>query len=169
VRSLWVTVVILLSHQVRILFHAAAVQRAVCRLGTLVIATVAVAEGRLVAADRVHVELVRRCHVLGVHFVLRAVVGVVDGWARDPVGRAYTVLEVYDGWPRLDIIIVAGAAERDVASFLHRGLGHRTVVYIAVSIEGRLDLSVRGWVRIVVLTRVLRKSPDKLFGFLRLR
>ena len=87
--------------------------------------------------------------------MLRAVIGVIYGWSRNPIWRPYTILKIYYGRPRLDIIIIACTTKGNVAPLLHGGLGHRTIVDIAVSVEGRLYFAVGGRVRIVVLTGVL--------------
>jgi len=158
VRPLRVAIVILLGHEVGIFLHiSSSIERAiiVCSL-PLVISTVSIAECRFVAVDYTHVELVWWCHVLRIHFSLRAVIRVIYRWPGNPIWRTHAILQVYYGRPRLDIIIIACAPEGNVSPLLHRSFGHRTVVYIAVSVEWGLYLSVGGRVRIVVLTRILR-------------
>ena len=87
--------------------------------------------------------------------LLGAVVGVINGWARNAIGWSNTILKVYYRGSLLDVIIgAASAAERYVPPLLHRCLRHGTVVYIAVSVERRFDLSVRSRLRIVVLARI---------------
>jgi len=135
----------------------------------LVVAAIAVAKGRLV--DCIDVELVLRRHVRCVHFVRSAIIRVVDCWAGYSVWGPNTVFQVNNWRSRFDVVIVtgAGAAKWNVSAFLHGRLGHRAVVYIAVSVEWRFNLSVGGRVRIVVLTCVLREAANELFSFLRLR
>jgi len=97
---------------------------------------------------------------------VRPIIRIIYVRTRNSIRRSNTILQVNDRRPLLNIVIGARAAKRNVSSLLHGGLGHRTVVDVAVSVEGRLNLPVRGLVRIVVLRSVLRKASHEFLRFL---
>ena len=161
-----------------------------------IVPTISITEGRFIASYKIAIELITRRNIGGVVVrllarmrlavgvqVIRvrpsAVVRVVDdhgtGVARVWGDSPDAVFKVDYGRPLLINIIIIfiiwnSATEGNVPSFLHGRLRHRAVVYIAVSVEGGLDLPVGGWVRIMVLARhVLRHTTDQFFCLLWLR
>lgn len=97
---------------------------------------------------------------------VRAIIRIIYIRTRNSIRCSNTILQINDRRPLLNIVIGARATKRNVSSFLHGGLGHRTVVDVAVSVEGRLNLPVRGLVRIVILRSVLREASDEFLRFL---
>ena len=123
VLRLLLAVVVLRGHQIRILFYSSSIHRAVIYRVAIVVSAITVTEGRLVAPNDIHIELVLRRHIGCVVLVgmrlLSAIVGVVDRWSRDSIRGSDAVFKIYYGGPSFNIIIIASATKGNISTFLH--------------------------------------------------